>query len=87
MKKRALVYCEHQFGSMDGKTANGLVRESGIYEIMGVIDSSKAGLDAGEVLDQKKMASQFLKIYPTHLINLVKSRNTLFLGLHRLTHF
>lgn len=54
MKKRALVYCEHQFGSMDGKTANGLVRESGIYEIMGVIDSSKAGLDAGEVLDQKK---------------------------------
>lgn len=54
MKKNAIVYCENQFGSMDGKTANGLVRESGIYNILGIIDSSKAGYDAGEYLDQKK---------------------------------
>ena len=31
MKRRAIVYCESQFGSMDGKTANGLIRESGVY--------------------------------------------------------
>ena len=36
------------------KTANGLVRESGIYDIVGIIDSTKAGLDAGEYLDQKE---------------------------------
>jgi uncharacterized NAD-dependent epimerase/dehydratase family protein len=54
MKKYAIVYCENQFGSMDGKTANGLVRHSGLYDITAVIDSTKAGRDAGEVLDQKR---------------------------------
>lgn len=48
---RAIVYCEQKFGTTDGKTANGLVRFSGRYTIMGVIDSAKAGRDAGEVLD------------------------------------
>ena len=33
------------------KTANGLVRHSEKYEILAVIDSQKAGLDAGAVLD------------------------------------
>jgi uncharacterized NAD-dependent epimerase/dehydratase family protein len=47
----AVVYCEANFGSGDGKTANGLVRHSQRYEILSVIDSEKAGLDAGEVLD------------------------------------
>jgi uncharacterized NAD-dependent epimerase/dehydratase family protein len=47
----AVVYCEANFGEMDGKTANGLVRHSERYEIVAVIDSEKAGLDAGEVLD------------------------------------
>ena len=46
----AIVYCEANFGSLDGKTANGLVRHSEKYEILSVIDSEKAGLDAGEVL-------------------------------------
>jgi uncharacterized NAD-dependent epimerase/dehydratase family protein len=36
---------------MDGKVTNGLVRYSEIYEIVGVIDSSKVGMDAGEYLD------------------------------------
>lgn len=48
---RALVYCEANFGSGDGKTANGLVRHSEKYEVVSVIDSQKAGLDAGQVLD------------------------------------
>ncbi|MFC8383530.1 DUF1611 domain-containing protein [Nocardia sp. NPDC057272] len=47
----AIVYCENQFGEQDGKTANGLVRHSEKYEILSVIDSSRAGLDAGEFLD------------------------------------
>lgn len=47
----AIVYCEANFGGLDGKTANGLVRHSEKYEILSVIDSEKAGLDAGMVLD------------------------------------
>lgn len=46
----AIVYCEGNFGAIDGKTANGLVRHSEKYEILSVIDSEKAGLDSGEVL-------------------------------------
>ena len=47
----AIVYCEGQFGAQDGKTANGLVRHSEKYEILSVIDSRRAGADAGEFLD------------------------------------
>jgi len=46
----AVVYCEANFGAIDGKTANGLVRHSEKYRILSVIDSEKAGLDAGVVL-------------------------------------
>lgn len=47
----AVVYCEANFGAIDGKTANGLVRHSEKYTILSVIDSEKVGLDAGAVLD------------------------------------
>ena len=47
----AIVYCEGNFGAIDGKTANGLVRNSERYKILSVIDSENAGLDAGTVLD------------------------------------
>jgi uncharacterized NAD-dependent epimerase/dehydratase family protein len=46
----AIVYCEANFGQQDGKTANGLVRHSERYEILAVLDSTKSGLDAGQVL-------------------------------------
>lgn len=46
----AVVYCEGNFGEIDGKTANGLVRYSDRYEILSVIDSTCAGQDSGEVL-------------------------------------
>jgi len=49
----AIVYCEGNFGMIDGKTANGLVRHSEMYQILSVIDSTKAGLDSGEILDGK----------------------------------
>ena len=51
MPPTAVVYCEANFGDLDGKTANGLVRSSEKYEILSVIDSKKAGLDSGMVLD------------------------------------
>ena len=47
----AVVYCEGNFGAVDGKTANGLVRHSERYDIVSVIDSQLAGRDAGAVLD------------------------------------
>ena len=47
----AIVYCEANFGHIDGKTANGLVRYSEKYKIVAVIDSATSGLDAGTVLD------------------------------------
>ena len=49
----AVVYCEGNFGAIDGKTANGLVRHSEKYTILSVIDSAKAGLDAGVALGDK----------------------------------
>jgi uncharacterized NAD-dependent epimerase/dehydratase family protein len=53
-KRKALVYCENQFGLVDGKTAAALVRHSEIYSIVGIIDSSLAGKDAGEELGEEK---------------------------------
>ncbi len=50
-KPRAIVYCEANFGAIDGKTANGLVRHSERYDIISVIDSALAGKDTGMVLD------------------------------------
>lgn len=47
----AVVYCEGQFGEQDGKTANGLVRHSERYEVLSVVDSVRAGVDAGRLLD------------------------------------
>ncbi|MBU1096429.1 MAG: DUF1611 domain-containing protein [Bacteroidetes bacterium] len=51
MKEDALVYSENELGQIDGKVANGLVRHSDKYKILGILDSTKAGLDAGEYLD------------------------------------
>ncbi len=52
----AIVYCEANFGEIDGKTANGLIRRSEKYKILSVIDSEKAGLDTGMVLGGKPNA-------------------------------
>lgn len=40
--KTAIIYCEENFGRIDGKTANGLIRYSENYKIIAVIDSTKA---------------------------------------------
>ncbi len=63
MTEKALIYSENEFGKVDGKVANGLVRYSERYEIVGVIDSTKAGLDAGKCLNGiKKGIPIFLSI-------------------------
>jgi uncharacterized NAD-dependent epimerase/dehydratase family protein len=54
MEKKAIVYSENELGKIDGKVANGLVRHSEKYKIVGIIDSTKEGLDAGEYLDGLK---------------------------------
>ncbi|MFY0688643.1 MAG: DUF1611 domain-containing protein [Cyclobacteriaceae bacterium] len=62
MKNKAIVYAEALFGENDGKVANGLVRNSDKYEILGVIDSTKAGKDTGELLDGQ---ANGILIFPT----------------------
>lgn len=47
----AIVLCEGRFRTPYGKTAHGLVRGTDRYRILAVVDSSCAGLDAGEALD------------------------------------
>ncbi|MQQ07749.1 DUF1611 domain-containing protein [Epibacterium sp. SM1979] len=47
----AVVYCEGNFGQIDGKTANGLVRHSQAYRVLSVIDARLKGRDSGQVLD------------------------------------
>ncbi len=47
----AVVFCEGNFVEIDGKTANGLVRQSERYTISSIIDSTKTGCDAGIALD------------------------------------
>ena len=75
MRPRALVLCEGHFGDPNGKTAHGLVRYSDLYEVVGVIDSTLAGTDAGEVLDGKAANVPIVasldeghKLHPTHLV-------------------
>ncbi|MDY7023826.1 MAG: DUF1611 domain-containing protein, partial [Cyanobacteriota bacterium] len=71
-KKTALIYCENQFGLMDGKTAAGLIRHSETYKIIGVIDSSLAGKDAGEELGDKKNYIPIFKNLQSALGNLLE---------------
>jgi len=47
----AVVYCQGEFGRLDGKTANGLIQHSNAYNIVSVIDSSQAGQDSGMILN------------------------------------
>ncbi len=47
----AIVYCEGNFGTTNGKTAHGLVRFTNRYRVVAVIDSRRAGNDAAALLD------------------------------------
>lgn len=58
--KKAVILAEGKYGTSDGKTAHGLIKFSEKYDIAGVIDSTLAGKDAGEVIQEKKSG---IKIY------------------------
>lgn len=81
MKKTALIYCENHFGTMDGKTANGLIRSSGKYQIVGVIDRSKAGMDTGEVLEGVKNGIPFFSTLEDAVGSLTKIPNQFIYGM------
>ncbi|WP_449354767.1 DUF1611 domain-containing protein [Virgibacillus natechei] len=70
MEQTAILYCENKFGTMDGKTANGLIRSSRKYQILGVIDSTKVGMDTGEVLDGERNGIPVFKNLDHALTNL-----------------
>lgn len=53
MKPTAVVLTSGIFHSAFAKTAHGLIRSSDKYQIVGIIDESIAGSDAGEALDGK----------------------------------
>jgi uncharacterized NAD-dependent epimerase/dehydratase family protein len=50
----ALIFCEGALGTPAGRTANNLLRFSRRYEIVGVIDSTHAGRDAADVVEDAK---------------------------------
>ena len=52
---KALVYCDGAFNTPNGKTAHGLVRFTERYQVVGVLDTTYAGQDAGEVLDGRSV--------------------------------
>jgi len=58
----AIVYCEKAFQTPNGKTAHGLVRGTRRYRVMAVVDSTLAGLDAGQVLEGRPRS---IPIVPT----------------------
>jgi len=51
---QAVLYCQDAFKTTDGKTTHGLVRFCLRYNVRAVIDSSAAGVDAGEALGGAK---------------------------------
>jgi uncharacterized NAD-dependent epimerase/dehydratase family protein len=63
----ALVYCEGNFGTTNGKTAHGLVRFTRRYRVLSVIDSRMAGQDAGQALDGRPRGIPILADLPTAL--------------------
>jgi len=80
-QETAIIYCEGNFGGIDGKTANGLVRHSEKYRILSIIDSEKAGQDAGEVLDGKKNGIAIYRDLGTALAQAERIPNHLIFGI------
>jgi uncharacterized NAD-dependent epimerase/dehydratase family protein len=76
----ALVICEGNFGKYVGKTANGLVRYSDRYEILGVIDSQKAGKMAHEIVEGAKKGIPVFKNLSESLSQLDRIPENLIIG-------
>jgi len=85
MESEALIYCENEFGKLDGKVANGLVRHSEKFDIVGVIDSTKELLDAGELLDGVKNGVPIFKSIYEAIANLKQVPKNFIYGMAPLT--
>ncbi|MBO3697892.1 DUF1611 domain-containing protein [Roseivirga sp. E12] len=85
MESEALIYCENEFGKLDGKVANGLVRHSEKFKIVGVIDSTKTAMDAGEYLDGIKNGVPIFKSIYEAIANLRQVPEYLIYGMAPLT--
>ena len=73
----AVILSEGAFGTIDGKTGNGLVRYTTRYKISSVIDSTKAGKDSGQVLSGKRNG---VPIVSTVVEGVERGANTLIIG-------
>lgn len=80
MMETALILCEGRYAKDVGKTANGLVRRSARYQILGVIDSTKHGQDAGEVLDGIRRNIPIFSSLKIALENLPRKPDWLIIG-------
>jgi uncharacterized NAD-dependent epimerase/dehydratase family protein len=87
MKATAIVYSENEFGKIDGKVANGLARHSDKYQIDGIIDSRKAGLDAGEYLDGIKNGVEIFHSIEDAITNLPEVPEYFIYGIAPLASF
>jgi uncharacterized NAD-dependent epimerase/dehydratase family protein len=76
----AIVLCEGGFGTMPGKTAAGLVRHSLRFKILGIVDSSTAGRDAGEVLDNRENGMPIFKDVKAALAALPEKPDFMIIG-------
>nr|WP_255670570.1 DUF1611 domain-containing protein [Cognatishimia sp. F0-27] len=77
----AIVYCEGNFGQIDGKTANGLVRHSQAYRIVSVIDSRLAGCDSGQVLDTESNGIPIVEDLEAAVARDVQAPDTMIYGM------
>ena len=76
----ALVLCEGSFNRTGGKTAAGLVRHSLRFKVLGILDSTLAGKDAGEVLDGKRVGIPIYSSVRDALSRLGKNPDYLIVG-------
>jgi uncharacterized NAD-dependent epimerase/dehydratase family protein len=76
----AIVLSERAFGRTGGKTSHGLVRHSLRFKILGIIDSTRAGQDAGELLDGKKNGIPIFKSVKDALAKVQKKPDYLIVG-------
>lgn len=72
---KALIFCEGAFNTPNGKTAHGLVRFTERYDVVGVIDSTYSGQDAGEVLDGQAIGIPVFASLETAVAELNKIHN------------
>ncbi|RVT82857.1 DUF1611 domain-containing protein [Rhodobacteraceae bacterium CCMM004] len=77
----AVVYCEGNFGRIDGKTANGLVRHSQAYRVLSVIDSRLEGRDSGQVLDNVSNGIPILQDLEAAVVREATNPDTLIYGM------